>query len=226
MARKPVIKVLAFSCNHEPFSRDDYLKFIVDTYNSEGCNKIVCLGDFFDNHSISFHEHDPDGMSAGEEFKNAAARAKTWAAIFPKMDLVYGNHDLRPYRQSFTHGMPKVLTRTPNEIWDLPKGWVWHDRLEVDGVIYIHGDGKSGKYVYANWCDDNMQSTVSGHAHSCAGVYWHASPRSLIFGLGVGCGMDTKSYAAAYGKRLPKKPIIGCGVVKGGVDAAFIPMKL
>jgi len=34
-----------------------------------------------------------------------------------------------------------------------------------------------------------------------------------VWGMAVGCGIDNKSMAFAYGKHFLKKPILGCGVV-------------
>jgi len=45
--------------------------------------------------------------------------------------------------------------------------------------------------------------------------------------MSVGCGIDRRSYAFAYGKDFKKKPILGCGVVmEKGRYAQFIPMQL
>ena len=46
-----------------------------------------------------------------------------------------------------------------------------------------------------------------------------------MFGCAVGCGIDSKSYAMAYGKNF-KKPAIGCAVVFGGTHAINEPMHL
>jgi hypothetical protein len=48
----------------------------------------------------------------------------------------------------------------------------------------------------------------------------------MIFGMNVGCGVDVKAYAMAYGKVYPKKPTLGCGIVIDGKIALFIPMDL
>ena len=46
-----------------------------------------------------------------------------------------------------------------------------------------------------------------------------------MWGLAVGCGVDQRSMAFAYGKHFAKKPVIGCGVVIDGVPHA-VPMDL
>ena len=51
---------------------------------------------------------------------------------------------------------------------------------------------------------------------------------SLIFGMGVGCGIDANKYAFAYGKGFRRKPIVSCGVVSytnRGLNATVFPMK-
>ena len=46
-----------------------------------------------------------------------------------------------------------------------------------------------------------------------------------VFGMQVGCGVDSKTYAAAYAKNF-KKQAIGCGVVLGGHTAINCLMNL
>jgi predicted phosphodiesterase len=219
--------VCAFSCAHLPFGHPNYLEFIQRVVEEQECDTIINLGDFFDNHAISYHESDPDGMAAGEEFKRAREEAQKWVEAFPHMMITYGNHDLLVRRQAKTTGFPGVCVRTPNEIWGLPDTWEWHDRIVIDNVVYHHGTGKSGKYMHANWALENMMNSVTGHGHSNAGVHVVASHRSLLWGLGVGCGIDIHSYAMAYGRDFGKRPILGCGVIKdNGRLPIFVPMNM
>ena len=61
-----------------------------------------------------------------------------------------------------------------------------------------------------------MRCTVSGHNHSNAGISATATDQELVWGMGVGCGVDHKHMAFAYGKHFANKPIIACGVVIDG----------
>ena len=61
-----------------------------------------------------------------------------------------------------------------------------------------------------------MRCTVSGHNHSNAGISATATDQELVWGMGVGCGVDHKHMAFAYGKHFANKPIIACGVVVDG----------
>lgn len=219
--------IFAFSCPHFPFNHPRYLEWcegVVDEYN---CETIVCLGDMFDNHAISYHEIDPNGYSAKEEFKRAKREAAKWSEVFPNMIITEGNHDMLIKRKAKTHGLPEVCFKTHNEIWDLPDTWTWHDRVVMDGVVYHHGTGKSGKYMHINWATENMMNSVTGHGHSNAGVGFQASQYGLLWGVGAGCGIDVKSYAMAYGKDFGKRPLIGGAVIKdNGTIPMWLPMTL
>ena len=63
-----------------------------------------------------------------------------------------------------------------------------------------------------------------GHTHANAGVFWMASPNDMIFGMNVGCGVDSEHLAMRYGKKYIGKPTLGCGIVINGKEASFIPM--
>lgn len=211
--------VFAFSCPHFPFNHPRYLDWCRSMVDKYECKTIVCLGDMFDNHAISYHETDPNGYSASHEFKLARDEAAKWAKAFPDMIITEGNHDLLIQRKAKTHGLPEVCFKTLNDIWELPDTWTWHDRVVMDEVVYHHGTGKSGKYMHINWAAENMLNSVTGHGHSNAGVGYQASPYGLLWGLGVGCGIDVKSFAMAYGKDFGKRPLIGAGVIMDNGNA-------
>lgn len=219
--------VLIISDTHEPYTHPKYFDFVRKQRDIFKCEMIVHIGDVFDNNSINYHEKDPDGHSPVKEFELAYESSRKWIKEFPILKVCSGNHDLLPIRQVQTAGLPRLLLRTNNEIWDLPKTWEWELYYEIDGVIYQHGTGKSGKYAYTNWAIENLQSTVTGHVHSASGVSFQTSRHHRIFGMGVGCGIDLKSFAFKYGENFARRPILGCGVVVNeGTLPIFIPMEL
>ena len=61
-------KVLAIGDLHEPFCLDGFLDFN-KSLKPRGPKEIVFIGDIVDNHYSSYHEADPDGMSAGDELE-------------------------------------------------------------------------------------------------------------------------------------------------------------
>lgn len=217
--------VLVISDTQYPFAHKDsfaFLKAVVKKYKP---TEFVHIGDEIDLHAMSNFDHDPDGYSAGHELTAALKDMRILYKMFPKMKVCTSNHTARPFRKAHKHGIPKAFLRDYHEFMEAPKGWAWADKWEIDGVIYEHGEGQSGMNGAIKAALGNMQSTVIGHLHSFAGILWSANPRHLIFGFNVGCLIDHRAYAFAYGKNFKNKPILGCGIVIKGIPV-FIPMLL
>ena len=219
---------LVIGDTHEPFCIKGYLEFCKRIYKYYKCERVVHIGDLVDNHAISYHEHDPNGWSPEHEMRETDKKLKRWFKAFPEVYICIGNHDNLVDRKGKTVGLPRRCFRPFREMWNLPD--TWHDAFswEFDGVLYIHGTGYSGKQGHIMAAFDNRMSTVTGHLHSVAGVEYLANSKSLIFGMGVGCGIDAKKYAFEYGKGFRRKPIVSCGVVSythKGINATVFPMK-
>ena len=211
---------------HEPFCHPQYREFCYNTFNKYKVGRVVHIGDEVDNYALSYHEHSPDADSAGAEAEKAQKAMNKWYRTFDKVDVIVGNHSALPYRQATTRGIPKRFLKAYEEIWQAPPAWKWHLELDIDHVKYIHGIGSSGQNGAINRAVRSRQSTVIGHIHSFGGANYHANDNDLIFGLNVGCGIDTRSYAFEYGRPFVNKPTLGCGIVIGGHQAFFVPMKL
>lgn len=219
--------VLVIGDTHIPFEKKGYLDFCREQYKKYKCSLAVHIGDLCDNHSISYHEHHPDGMSAVDEIKVTRERLKNWYKAFPEVKLCKGNHDILLTRKAITYGLSDIMIRPYREIWELPAKWEYEWHFYISGVRYEHGTGYSGRYPHVQVSAKNRQSTVIGHCHSVAGVDFHANDMSLIFGMSTGCGIDRMQYTFWYGRDFRDKPILGCGVVlDAGKGAAFIPMKI
>jgi hypothetical protein len=150
-----------------------------------------------------------------------------WFKAFPKLCICRGNHDALIDRKGKTVGLPKRCFKEYREIWNLPDKWEDDFNFIINNVIYEHT--ATGPYGYINVAKKNCMSTVTGHSHSAAGVGWIVTERNIWFGLGVGCGIDRKKYAFAYGKDIRNKPVLGCGIVtntKYGNNAQFVPMMM
>lgn len=218
-------RVLIVSDTQIPFQHKDYLSFLISVSNRYATNEVVHIGDEVDFHAISSFDADPDGYSAGDELKVALKELKRLYKLFPKVKVCTSNHTARPFRRAFHHGIPKAFLRDYHEFMQAPKGWSWKDSWEIDGVIYQHGEGFSGRGGALKAAEKNSQSTVIGHIHAFAGIEYTATPKYLIFGMNVGCLIDKDAYAFAYGKYLSSKPIISCAVVISG-HPILIPMPM
>lgn len=217
--------VLAIPDTQYPFAHEDHLEFLKSIKSKYKPTKIVHIGDEVDFHALSDWDHDPDGMSAGDELISALEDMNKLYKIFPNVMACTSNHTARPFRKAFKHGIPKAFLRDYSEFLQAPKGWEWKDSWEIDGIKYEHGEGQSGPLGALKAALGNMQSTVIGHLHSFAGITYNANPRFLIFGFNVGCLIDKHKYAFAYGRTLKNKPILGCGIIDKGVPT-FVPMFL
>ena len=212
--------VLVIGDLHEPFCLDKYLSHCIETYNKYKCNEVVFIGDIIDNHASSYHETDPDGYSAGQELKLAIQRIKEWYKTFPKATVIIGNHDRLIMRKAYSSGLSKLWIKDYAEVLGTP-GWNFTESIEIDNVLYIHGEGGTARARVRR----DLQSIVQGHLHSQAYIDWCVGAKFKLFGMQVGCGIDHKSYAMAYGKEGPK-PAIACGVVLEGEVPINIMMNL
>jgi predicted phosphodiesterase len=212
-------RILVIGDIHAPFTLDGYLEFCEDMYARYNCNQVIFIGDIIDNHYASFHATDPDGMGGGDELDVAIEHVKMWSESFPVADVCIGNHDRIIMRKAFDSQIPSRWIKSYNEV--LGTNWNWVEQIVYDDVQYIHGEGGTARTKSKN----DMMSTVQGHIHTQAYVEWSVGKMFKIFGMQVGCGIDSKSYAAAYAKNF-KKQAIGCGVVIGGHTAINCMMEL
>ncbi len=217
--------VLALPDLHVPFHHRDALAFLLAVRRHFRTDTTVCLGDEIDAHALSMHDHDSDGMSAQGEYEKSLDGLEPFYRAFPKCVSMHSNHTARPFRRASKFGIPSVYLRSYAEFMRAPKGWTWHESVEIDGVRYSHGEGYSGPLGALKCAQAHMQTVVIGHLHSFAGVLWNANPRYLFAGLNAGCLIDRHTYAFNYAKHTPAKPILGCGVIRNGVPQ-FIPMAL
>jgi hypothetical protein len=221
----PKETVLVIPDTQYPFAHEDSFDFLSAVKRKYKPTKVVHIGDEADFHALGDWDHDPDGMSPGDELRAALADMKKLYSIFPEVMACTSNHTARPFRRAFKHGIPAAFLRDYHEFLQAPSGWRWADYWEIDGVKYEHGEGQSGALGALKAALGNMQSTVIGHLHSFAGITYNANPKFLIFGFNVGCLIDRKKYAFAYGKNMKNKPILGAGIVNKGIPV-FVPMLL
>lgn len=203
--------VLVIGDLHEPFCLPFYLKHCIATYKKYKCNEVIFIGDIIDNHASSYHETDPDGHSAGLELRLAIQNIKKWYRAFPEATVIIGNHDRLIMRKAQTSGLSKLWIKGYSEVLGTP-GWNFVGSIEIDDVLYIHGEGGTARMRARR----DLQSVVQGHLHSQAYIDWIVGTKFKIFGMQVGCGVDNKAYAMAYGREFAK-PAIACGVILKGL---------
>ena len=202
--------VLVVGDLHLPFTLDGYLEHCIETYYKHNCNEVVFIGDIIDNHASSYHETDPDGYSAGQELKLAIQQVKKWYQAFPKATIIIGNHDRLIMRKAYSSGLSKLWIKDYAEVLGT-SGWNFTESIEIDDVLYIHGEGG----VARTRARRDLCSIVQGHLHTQASVDWIVGKNFKIFACQTGCGINAKAYAMAYAKEFAK-PAIGCAVILNG----------
>lgn len=206
-------RVLVVGDLHAPFDLDEYFDHCVEMYERYNCNRVVFIGDVIDNHYSSYHETSADGMGGGEELELAIERLRRWYQRFPVATVIIGNHDRIIMRKAQTSSVPRKWVKEYKEVLETP-GWDFVEQLEIDDVLYIHGEAGTARTK----CKADLQSVVQGHLHTQAYTEYFVGRKSRIFGCQVGCGIDHESYAMAYAKA-GKKPAIGCAIVINGQTA-------
>jgi len=214
-------RVLCIGDLHEPFCLDGYLDFCKKTYAENNCNKVVFIGDIIDNHYSSYHESSADGMGGQYELDKAIKKLKKWYKSFPNADVILGNHDRIIVRKAQSSNIPSKWIKEFKEVLETPN-WNFVTEVYIDGVRYIHGDKSSAAKTAAK---RDMVSTVSGHFHTQMYTEWFFGKFSALFGMQVGCGIDSKSYAMGY-MQGGKKEAIGVGIIIGGHTAFNVKMDL
>lgn len=200
---------------HIPYEHPRALAFLRRIQDKYHCESVVSVGDVYDMHSLSYHDHDPDLPGPAQELAQAKKRAALWYRAFPHMLVTTGNHDALISRKLSTHGLPGVVFNGLSDLFDTPK-WKWVDEAIVPG-------GRHKIWFRHHWAPsvinrggDGGYSVVCGHTHSKAQVIWAQYPSHSTFSLITGCLINTASPAFAYNKYDAKRPILACATIIDG----------
>jgi len=214
-------KVLVIGDIHLPAVHPGYLSFCKDLYTKHKCNTVVFIGDVVDWHSVSFHTKHPGAKGPIDEYEAAQEAVQIWVKAFPIATVCIGNHDARIMRLAESVNIPSNCLKDYRELWGT-SNWDWRDEHIIDDVYYFHGMGSSGIHPAFTSMQKLLMSVVQGHIHSAAGIKWRANPQRRIFGMDVGCGVDDKQIAFAYGQKNQIKSMLSAGVVLDGIPQHFI----
>jgi len=116
---------LVISDLHVPYHHVDAFEFLESVKDTYDCQHILNVGDIVDHHSGSYHESEPDALSASEEFYQAKRYLAELQDIFPEMVITRGNHDDIPTRKLRTAGLPMEMLEDFNSLYRLSDGWQW-----------------------------------------------------------------------------------------------------
>lgn len=218
--------ILIISDLHCPYQHKDASKFLAAVKKKYKPTRVILSGDEADFASISFHDHDPDLDAAGKELERAIEVLQPIYKLFPVAEVLESNHGSLVIRKALAHGLSRDYFRQPGEILKAPKGWTWHfditTTLPNGTQCYFHHS--KGANVKKNSQAMGM-SFVQGHHHESFDIQYWGNPNALLFGMTVGCLVDTKSLAMAYNKNNLRRPVIGVAVIVDSLPI-LIPMVL
>ena len=219
-------RILLISDLHVPYQHPDTIAFLTAIKKKYTPTRVISVGDEVDKHAMSFHDSDPDLSSAGDELEDAIEQLQPLYKLFPKMDLVDSNHGSMVYRKGKHHGIPRKYLRDYGDILDAPKGWKWSNELLINipgnnQLLVVHGISKDVMKVVAQ----RGVCVAQGHYHSEFRIGYLGNPNHLLFGINVGCSIDSKSLAFAYDKLNLARPVVGHGIIIDGLPR-LLPMVL
>lgn len=218
--------IFCISDMHMPYAHPDTYSFFKRIKSKFKPNLVICVGDEADKHAMSFHDSDPDLLSAGDELEYAIERLEPIYKLFPEVLLVESNHGSMAYRKGKHHGIPRKYLRDYAEVLEAPDGWEWHDNLLLklnngQNLFVTHGIKKDGmKLAQMMGCN-----VLQGHYHTEFNIKYASSPDQLYWSMQIGCMIDDKSLAFHYNKTTAIRPIIGCGLIVDGIPY-LLPMIL
>lgn len=210
-------RILVISDMHVPYQHPDTVEFLSAINDKYKPTRIVCVGDEVDHHAMSFHDSDPDLLSAGDELQAAIKILQPLYELFPEMDLIDSNHGSMAWRRAKTHGVPRKYIRSYNDVLDAPTGWQWHMDLLIDipggnQCYFHHGLSSNVMKVVAQ----RGMCVVQGHYHSSCSIGYLGNPNHLLWGMQTGCSIDGESLAFAYDRTNLGRPIISHGIIIDG----------
>jgi hypothetical protein len=207
-------RILIISDMHIPYHHPNLLNFLQmlkDRYNP---TRVICIGDELDKHAMSFHDSDPDLLSAGDELRLSLPIIAAIYKMFPVMDIIDSNHGSMVHRKAKHHGIPRAYIKTYNDVLEVGPGWKWHNDLTVilpngDSVYFHHGKSADGLKL----SQAMGMSCVQGHYHEKFGINYWANSLGRYWSMQVGCLIDDDNYAFAYNNVNLKRPMIGTGLI-------------
>jgi predicted phosphodiesterase len=220
-------KILVLPDMHIPFMDWAAVKLAANWVRKHEPDLVIQLGDLFDQKAWSKFPKEPDDLSPNDEIEITLEAVKRLNKMFPEMQILFGNHDLRISKKSLDVGFTRHLLRDLQDIFPYD-GWNWwsnpREKLVVNTtrgpILFVHGDEDKGDAVSKSRLFG--LSVVQGHDHQFKCSYT-STLNGTVFGLSSGHLMDQESKGARYANRQGKYPVKGFTIIKYGIPY-FLPI--
>lgn len=217
---------LIISDTHFPYEHPDTFEFLDAAHYAYDCKAVMHTGDMIDNHTGSYHEIEYGTLSPKEEHEQAKANVQLLHSMFPKMDVIIGNHGAMTRRKAKTAGIPEDVLKSYNDMYEI-KGWNWKDKFFFDvdrgeKCLLVHSMGANTLSNARN----HSHHSIQGHHHGRYGIEYFGDTNILRWSMTVGCLIDPDVPAFNYGSLATlNRPVIGCGAIIDN-EPRLITMKL
>ena len=207
-------RVLLISDMHIPYHHPDALKFLQYLKDKYNPTRVICLGDELDKHALSYHDHDPDLPSAGDELRKSIPVIQELYKMFPAMDIIESNHGSLVWRKAKTNGIPRQYIKSYNDVLGVGDGWKWSFDLTITlpngQKCYIH-HGKTSNVIQLS--QQSGMNAIQGHYHEAYKIDYWGNSNGLFWGMQCGCLIDDDALAFSYNNVNIKRPVIGTGLI-------------
>jgi hypothetical protein len=208
---------------HAPYHYRKLYKFLRYLKKKYKPDIIIFLGDEVDGHSWSFHSHDPDLPSPGDELRKAIKVLQKVYKIFPNASLLHSNHGSLLNRKTKANGLPLEILRPLRDLYKTPN-WSWWDRIvlttKIGKTMIVHGmSGKPGALAL-----EMGMSTIEGHYHTKFHITWYINAVRRYYSVHSGCLIDFDSFAFAYARSNLKDPCLGATIIDKSGHPHLVPV--
>jgi len=209
---------LMFGCVHIPFEHPDCFRFLEALQVRYEFKRVFMMGDLYDWTGLNRFSKNPNLPSPVDEYKATIGRRDELYKLFPNVEMLYGNHDLRPLSRAAEHYIPELLIKSLREVMGLPDGWVScgmqlvAEHASLGDVVLIHGD-KVNRDALVN-ARQIGKHLVMADRHTMCKVAWSQDFMGRkVFGMNVGALVDAEREAFAYSKGRVMRPMISVGAI-------------
>jgi len=214
-------RILVLGDIHLPFCDWDALEEARKFGVKHKADLVFTTGDLTEQKSWSRFLKEPSDDNPESEWNKTVAAAKELNKMFPNLVIRRSNHDLRYMKKAFEAGLTKSMIKGLDELFPY-KGWIWaldNDPYIVDDIAFLHGDELNGSV--RSKVQILGMNVIQGHTHAKAEIVYHATFNRKLWGMDVGCMIDTKSAAFDYAAKNLTKVWVGFGWIQDGVPYLF-----
>lgn len=212
---------LIAGCIHMPFNHVDMIDWFRDLNRTYKFTKIIILGDLYDHQGMSRFSKNPNLPSPLDEYKATIPIREKLYDLFPEVEFIWGNHDLRVLARAAEAYIPEYVIKGLPEIYGLPKGWNVHGTKmllthpHLGEILFLHGD-KINKDAITN-AKNLGRNFVMADRHTMSKTEWVRNILDEIyFGINTGCVVDINHPAFGYADGRLKRPVISVGAIIDG----------